>query len=90
MTLRTGTSQTGVIHRYYTCSTNVSKGKSVCKGRSIRIDKLDELVAGHLVERLFEPERLATILDSLTARRAERAKSVNRRIIALRRQVAVR
>jgi hypothetical protein len=30
--LRTGTSH-GVIHRCYTCSTSVSKGKSVCKGR---------------------------------------------------------
>jgi site-specific DNA recombinase len=48
MTLRTGTSQNGVIHRYYTCSTCVSKGKSACKGRSIRMDKLDGLVTGHL------------------------------------------
>src|SRR5260370_6069407 len=48
MTLRTGTSQNGVIHRYYTCSTCVSKGKSVCKGRSIRMGTLDELVTVHL------------------------------------------
>ena len=41
MTLRTGTSQNGVIHRYYTCSTCARKGKSACKGRSIRMDKLD-------------------------------------------------
>ncbi len=44
MTLRTGTSQNGVIHRYYTCSTCARKGKSACKGRSIRMDKLDGLV----------------------------------------------
>ncbi|HEX2337634.1 MAG TPA: recombinase family protein, partial [Hyphomicrobiaceae bacterium] len=87
MTLRTGTSQNGVIHRYYTCSTCASKGKSACKGRSIRMDKLDGLVTGHLVERLFEPERLAAILASLTARRAERAESVNGRIVALQREV---
>ena len=88
MTLRTGTSQNGVIHRYYTCSTCASKGKSVCKGRSIRMDKLDRLVTEHLVERLFEPERLAAMLDSLAARRAERAQSVNGRIIALQGEVA--
>ena len=87
MTLRTGTSQNGVIHRYYTCSTCVSKGKSACKGRSIRMDKLDGLVTGHLVERLFEPERLAAMLNSLAARRAERAESVNSRIMALQREV---
>ena len=88
MTLRTGTSQNGVIHRYYTCSTCVSKGKSACKGRSIRMDKLDGLVTGHLVERLFEPERLAAMLNSLAARRAERAETVNSRIMALQREVA--
>ena len=87
MTLRTGTSQNGVIHRYYTCSTCVSKGKSVCKGRSIRMDKLDGLVTRHLIERLFEPERLATILDSLTTRRAEKAESINSRIMGLQREV---
>ena len=88
MTLRTGTSQNGVIHRYYTCSTCVSKGKSACKGRSIRMDELDGLVTGHLVERLFEPERLAAMLNSLAARRAERAETVNSRIMALQREVA--
>ena len=87
MTLRTGTSQNGVIHRYYTCSTCASKGKSACKGRSIRMDKLDGLVTQHLIERLFEPERLATILDSLTTRRAEKAESINSRIMGLQREV---
>ena len=87
MTLRTGTSQNGVIHRYYTCSTCARKGKSACKGRSIRMDKLDGLVTDHLVEQLFHPERLAGILGSLTARRAEKAESVNRRVMALQREV---
>jgi site-specific DNA recombinase len=87
MTLRTGTSQNGVIHRYYTCSTCARKGKSACKGRSIRMDKLDRLVTDHLVEQLFHPERLAGILGSLSARRGEKAESVNRRIMALQREV---
>src|SRR5262245_31449632 len=88
MTLRTGTSQNGIVHRYYACSTCASKGKSACRGRSIRMDKLDGLVTGHLVEGLFEPERLAAILDSLAARRAERAETVNSRIMTLQREVA--
>ena len=86
MTLRTGTSQNGVIHRYYTCSTCARKGKSACKGRSIRMDKLDRLVTDHLVEKLFHPDRLAGILASLTARRAEKVESVNRRVMALQRE----
>src|SRR5262249_52082846 len=67
MTLRTGTSKNGTVHRYYTCSTCARKGKTACKGRSIRMDKLDELVTGHLVDKLFHPERLAAILTSLSA-----------------------
>jgi site-specific DNA recombinase len=87
MTLRTGTSSTGTVHRYYTCSTCARKGKSACKGRSIRMDKLDGLVTDHLVDRLLHPERLAVLLSSLSARRAEKADSVNRRIMALQREV---
>jgi len=51
------------------------------------MDKLDGLVGEQLVERLFEPERLAVILASLTVRRAERAESVNSRIAALQREM---
>jgi site-specific DNA recombinase len=87
MTLRTGTSSTGIVHRYYTCSTCARKGKSACKGRSIRMDKLDGLVTDHLVERLLHPERLAVLLSSLKARRAEKAESENKRIMALQREV---
>ena len=87
MTLRTGTSQNGVVHRYYTCSTCASKGKSACRGRAIRMDKLDGLVTQHLGDRLFNPERLAAILAGLSARRAEKAESVSSRIMALQREV---
>ncbi|WP_235940094.1 zinc ribbon domain-containing protein [Bradyrhizobium hipponense] len=84
---RTGTSKTGLVHRYYSCSTCNRKGKTVCKGRSIRMDKLDTLVTTHLTERLFQPERLAEILSSLSSRRAEKADAVNARITALQREV---
>ncbi len=87
MTLRTGTSKTGLVHRYYSCSTCSRKGKTVCKGRSIRMDKLDALVTTHLTERLFQSERLAEILSSLSSRRAEKADAVNARITALQREV---
>jgi Recombinase zinc beta ribbon domain len=87
MTLRTGTSKTGAVHRYYTCSTCARKGKTVCKGRSIPMAKLDSLVTTHMNERLFQPERLAMILSSLSSRRSEKADPVNARVTALQREV---
>ena len=85
--MRTGTSSTGVVHRYYTCSTCARKGKTACKGRSIRMDKLDVLVTDSLVERLLQPERLALMLSSLKAKRAEKSANVNSRIMTLQREV---
>jgi hypothetical protein len=87
MTLRTGTSKTGRIYRYYTCATCASKGKTACKGRSIPMDKLDDLVTSNLVDRLFEPARLADILSALTARRTEKVNAANSRILKLQRSV---
>ena len=40
MTLRTGTSKSGNVYRYYTCSSAMRMGASACKGRSIPMDKL--------------------------------------------------
>jgi site-specific DNA recombinase len=88
MTLRTGTSSTGAVHRYYTCSTCARKGKIACKGRSIRMAKLDGLVTDSLVERLLHPERLAIMLSSLKVRRAEKADGENKRIMILQREVS--
>src|ERR1700676_2712451 len=50
MTLRTGASKTGAVHRYYACSTCARKGKTVRKGRSIPMAKLDTLVTTHMNE----------------------------------------
>jgi site-specific DNA recombinase len=87
MTLRTGTSRSGAVHRYYTCSTQARKGKGGCKGRSMPMGKLDSLVTSQLVEHLFRPERLAAILGSLIAHRAEKAQSLSERVLGLRREV---
>ncbi|MBX9821419.1 MAG: recombinase family protein [Afipia birgiae] len=88
MTLRTGTSKTGKVYRYYTCGTCASKGKTSCRGRSVPMDKLDDLVMAGLVDRLFEPVRLANILSALTARRTEKADAANNRILELQRIVS--
>jgi site-specific DNA recombinase len=88
MTLRTGTSSSGRVYRYYACSSCATKGKTACKGRSIPMHKLDMLVTDHLLERLFKPERVAEILTSLSARRSQKAESLNARLIALQREAA--
>jgi site-specific DNA recombinase len=87
MTLRTGTSKGGRVYRYYTCSNCATKGKTACKGRSIPMGKLDALVTDHLLERLFQPERVALILASLSSRRAEQATALNSRIVCLQREM---
>lgn len=86
MTLRTGTSRSGKVHRYYTCSACARSGKVACKGRSIPMDKLDDLVVEHLSERLLTTERLTELLASIAHGRAEKAAEVDGRIIALQRE----
>ena len=80
MTLRTGTSKTGKVHRYYACSTCARQGQTACRGRSIRMDKLDTLVTTHLADRLLKPERLTAMLASLASRRAAKAAAVDERL----------
>ncbi len=101
MTLGTGTSKTGAIHRcvvsktrlrHDACSTSARAGKSACKGRSIRMDKLDGLVTNQIVDRLLDPERLnpqrlGTMLSSLASRRAAKAANVDERIAILETEV---
>jgi len=74
MTLRTGKGHSGGVYRYYTCSTKARQGKTGCEGRSIPMDRLDQLVANHLEDRLLQPERLETILSSVLDRRQERTE----------------
>jgi len=87
MMLRTGTSKTGHVYRYYTCASSRTKGNTVCKGRSLPMQKLDSLVTEHLMERLFRPERVATILASLSSRRVEKAAALNSRLMSLQREM---
>jgi site-specific DNA recombinase len=86
MTLRTGTSKTGKVHRYYTCSTCARQGKAMCKGRSIRMDKLDELVTTHLADHLLRPDRLRDLLAALASRRVAKAAANDQRLQMLERE----
>ena len=85
MTLRTGK---GGRYRYYTCSIKARQGETGCKGRSIPMEKLDDLVAGHIEDRLLQPERLEEVLASVLDRRQERAERRREHIAELNKRAA--
>ena len=86
MTLRTGTSKTGRVYRYYSCSSSARVGEAACKGRSVPMDKLDRLVTEHVAERILLPERLEALLQSVADRRMKADAEVQGRIEDLRRE----
>ncbi len=88
MTLRTGKGSAGGVYRYYTCSTKARQGKAGCEGRSIPMDRLDQLVAGHLEDRLLQPERLEAILASILDRRQERTERRRVHLAELHKRIA--
>jgi DNA invertase Pin-like site-specific DNA recombinase len=85
MTLRTGKSGR---YRYYACATCAQKGKSACKGRSIPMDKLDELVTERLAEQLLTPERVGDLLRGLMDRQMAKDADYANRLSALRTKLA--
>jgi site-specific DNA recombinase len=85
MTIRTGKSGR---YRYYTCSIAARQGNTGCKGRSIPMERLDDLVAQHLEERLLDPDRLQEVLSIVLDRRQERAERRAAHAAELRRKAA--
>jgi site-specific DNA recombinase len=81
MTLRTGKSGR---YRYYACATCAQKGKEACKGRSIPMDKLDDLVIGRLADQLLTPERVGQLLRGLMDRQTSKDQDYSNRLTALR------
>jgi hypothetical protein len=55
---------------------------------AVPMEKLDDLVAGHLEDRLLQPERLETILAAVLDRREERAGRRREHIAELNRRAA--
>ncbi len=85
MTLRTGK---GGRYRYYTCSIKARQGETGCKGRSIPMEKLDNLVANHIEERLLQPERLEEVLASVLDRRQDRTERRRAQLVELNQRAA--
>jgi site-specific DNA recombinase len=85
MTLRTGKNGR---YRYYTCCTKARQGETGCPGRTVPMEKLDNLVAEYIEQRLLEPKRLERLLSYVLDRRTERAERRKLHIIELRKRAA--
>jgi len=85
MTIRTGKSGR---HRCYTCSIAARQRATGCKGRSIPMEKLDDLVAQHLEQRLLDPERPEEVLSAILDRRQERTERRAAHATELRKKAA--
>ncbi len=81
---RTGTARGHRSYSYYTCAGCHQKGKSVCKGRHVPMAKLDTLILEGVKSRLFEPDRMATILGALLDRQTTKDAAVEERRVALK------
>ncbi|SEE64462.1 Recombinase zinc beta ribbon domain-containing protein [Rhizobiales bacterium GAS188] len=75
-------------YRYYTCCTKARQGRSGCRGRTIPMRVLDQLVVEHVETRLLSQERLTDLLAALLERRQARAKRIEDRVILLKKQAA--
>ncbi|WP_272955281.1 zinc ribbon domain-containing protein [Rhizobium rhizogenes] len=87
MTIRTGASHTGKVHRYYCCVLFMKKGPVACWRQKIPMDSLDELVTDYVTQRLFTGERLQKIIAEVSSKRAIKAKEVDVRASGLLKQV---
>ncbi len=85
MTIRTGK---GGRYRYYTCSMKARQGVTACEGMTVAMERLDDLVANHLSERLLDPVRLEAVLSEGLDRRQERSERRREHIAELNRRAA--
>lgn len=58
----------GGRYRYYTCSNVRRKNDRACGGNNVKMEIADEAVLSALEQRIFEPRRLRSLLDSLLER----------------------
>ena len=71
MTIRT---DKGGHYRYYKARQRVA----VCEGMTVAMDRLNDLIANHLAERLLDPNRLEVVFSEVLRRR-EQIAELNRR-----------
>lgn len=62
-------------YHYYRCSRKADAGQTACKGVSIPMQELDEIVIDALEGSVLEPKRLRKMTEMLLARAQERGRS---------------
>ena len=83
LTLRTGTSKTGKIHRYYHCCKHNRLGVRGCSGISVPEALLDDVVMTALTERVLASGHLSDLLQSLFDRHARELEESDAALPAL-------
>ncbi len=63
--------KSGTYH-YYRCSKKFESGKAACKGVSVPMEELDEIVLGALEDTVLKPNRLRKMTEALVSRASER------------------
>lgn len=80
MTLRTGK---GGRYRYYTCGGHARKGKSECRGQSLRMDFLDDLIIEHLTDSVFAEERVREVCAAAIEKTFEMSEAEEKHVESL-------
>jgi DNA invertase Pin-like site-specific DNA recombinase len=84
MTIRTGK---GGRYRYYACNNRISEGTTTCKGRNVPMAQLDDVVLEQLEKRVFAPDRLKALLESLIDRSRNKSQELAEKAKELRNSV---
>jgi len=63
-------------YHYYRCSKKFESGAEACKGVSIAMGELDDIVLGALEETVLEPKRLRKMTGALVSRAIERNEAL--------------
>ncbi|MFN4038922.1 MAG: recombinase zinc beta ribbon domain-containing protein [Erythrobacter sp.] len=74
-----GTTRRNRRYSYYSCAGSKLKGKCVCKGRHIPMEKLDTMVTEGLADKLLVPDRVEDVLRGLMERASAKDHAVKER-----------
>ena len=70
--------KSGTYH-YYRCSKKFESGKTACKGVSVPMAELDEIVLNALEETVLKPKRLRQMTEALVSRAGDRKEAFSAR-----------
>ncbi len=66
-------------YHYYRCSKKCDSGKTACKGVSIPMAELDDIVVTALEDTVLKPKRLRKMTEALVARASEKNEALSAR-----------